>query len=140
MLNRVANRLTALTLTSWLGVLTYPVLAQTCTANCSSRQMQFTPGQAIRLQVVNQTDSLVQVQQVPLTDLIPLSPGSEMEVNSNFGTTPNLSVLFWDDTSLAVRAVLSRPEPDLLRVELRPASAPGDRSIYVENDGRVRVF
>lgn len=148
MLSRVINRstpLTLLTLVIGMGmgacpVLSRSVLAQTCTANCRSRQVQFTPGQAIRLQMVNRTDSLVQVQQVPLTDLIPLLPGSEVEVNSNFGTEPNLSVLFWDETSLAVRAVLFRPEPDVLRIELLPANAPGDRSIYVENDGKVRVF
>lgn len=36
--------------------------------------------------------------------------------------------------------VLFRPEPDVLQIELLPANAPGDRSIYVENDGRVRIF
>lgn len=90
--------------------------------------------------MVNRTASLVQVQQVPLTDTIPLLPGAEVEVNSNFGTEPNLSILFGDETSLAVRAILYRPESDVLRVELLPANAPGDRSIYVENDGRVRIF
>lgn len=137
--SRVISRFLLLTLVSGLGLVS-PTLAQTCTTNCGSRQVQFTPGQAIRLQMVNRTASLVQVQQVPLTDTIPLLPGSEVEVSSNFGTEPNLSVLFWDETSLAVRAVLSRPEPDILRVELLPANAPGDRSLYVENDGKVRIF
>lgn len=140
MLSRVISRFTSLTLVGWLGVFAAPVLSQTCTENCRSRQVQFTPGQPIRLQMVNRTASLVQVQQVPLTDTIPLLPGAEVEVNSNFGTEPNLSVLFWDETSLAVRAVLFRPESDVLRIELLPANAPGDRSIYVENDGRVRIF
>lgn len=135
--SRVIGQFLLLTLLSGLSS---PVLAQTCVVNCGSRQVQFTPGQAIRLQMVNRTASLVQVQQVPLTDTIPLLPGSEVEVNSNFGTEPNLSVLFWDETSLAVRAVLSRPEPDILRVELLPANAPGDRSLYIENDGKVRIF
>ena len=117
-----------------------PGVAQTCTANCGSRQIQFTPGQAVRLQMVNNTASLVQVQQLPLTDTIPLLPGSEVDISSNFGTEPNLSVIFWDETSLAVRAVLFRPEPNLLRIELFPGSGTGDRSVFIENDGRVRLF
>lgn len=133
-------KMTALVMLSGIGVFVESGMAQTCTANCGSRQIQFTPGQAVRLQMVNHTASLVQVQQLPLTDTIPLLPGSEVEISSNFGTEPNLSVIFWDETSLAVRAVLFRPEPDLLRVELFPGSGTGDRSVFIENDGRVRLF
>jgi len=140
MLNCLISRFTVLALLGGVAIFAVPGLTQTCTENCRSRQVQFTPGQAIRLRMVNRTASLVQIQQVPLTDVIPLSPGAEVEINSNFGTDPNLSVLFWDETSLAVQAILFRPEPDVLQVELLPANAPGDRSIYVENDGRVRIF
>jgi hypothetical protein len=115
-------------------------IAQTCTTNCGSRQIQFTPGQPVRLQMANRTASLVRVQQRPLTDTIALVPGSEVEISSNFGTEPNLSVIFWDETYLAVRAVLFRPEPNVLRIELIPGSGTGDRSVYIENDGRVRLF
>ncbi|WP_416666590.1 hypothetical protein [Egbenema bharatensis] len=115
-------------------------IAQTCTANCGSRQIQFTPGQAVRLQMSNRTSSLVRVQQRPLTDTIALPPGAEVEISSNFGTEPNLSVIFWDETNLGLRAVLFRPEPNLLRIELIPGSGTGDRSVYIENDGRVRLF
>lgn len=120
--------------------ITPPAIAQTCTENCGSRQIQFTPGQSIRLEMVNRTSSLIQVQQLPLTDTIALPPGAEVQVSSNFGTEPNVSVIFWDVTSLAVKASLFRPEPDLLRIELLPGAAPGDRSIYIENDGKVRIF
>ena len=116
------------------------LLAQTCTANCGSRQIQFTPGQPIRLQMSNRTASLVRVQQRPLTDTIALPPGAEVEISSNFGTEPNLSVIFWDETYLAVRAVLFRPETNVLRIELIPGAGTGDRSVYIENDGRVRLF
>ncbi|GAB4377272.1 MAG: hypothetical protein Kow00121_26230 [Elainellaceae cyanobacterium] len=136
----VLRNLTALVVFGGLGWWAAPAIAQTCASNCGSRQIQFTPGQPIRLQMVNRTSNLVQVQQVPLTDTIPLAPGAEVEINSQFGTEPNTSVLFWDQTTLAVKAVLFRPEPDMLRIELIPAVAPGDRSVYVENDGRVRVF
>lgn len=138
--NVLLQKLMLLAILGSLGIISYPAIAQTCTENCGSRQIQFTPGEPIRLQMVNRTSSLVQVQHVPLTDTIPLSPGAEVEISSNFGTEPNMSVMFWDETSLAVKAVLSRPAPNVLRIELLPGAAPGDRSVYVENDGRVRIF
>ncbi|NJO44010.1 MAG: hypothetical protein HC769_34925 [Cyanobacteria bacterium CRU_2_1] len=43
--------------------------------------------------------------------------------------------------ALAVNAVLFRPEPDILRIELFPGEdGLGDRSVYIENDGCVRIF
>lgn len=117
-----------------------PIRIAQCTANCSSRQIQFTPGQPVRLQMANRTASLVQIQQRPLTDTIALTPGAEVEISSNFGTEPNLSVIFWDEMALGIRAILFRPEPNVLRIELVPGVAPGDRSVYIENDGRVRLF
>lgn len=117
-----------------------PTIAQTCAQNCGARQIQFTPGEPVRLQMVNRTSSLIQVQLVSMTDTIPLLPGSEVEVASNFGTEPNVSVVFWDVTALAVKAALSRPEPNILRIELLPGATPGDRSVYMENDGKVRIF
>jgi hypothetical protein len=117
-----------------------PSLLANCTTNCGSRQIQFTPGQPVRLQMANRTASLVQIQQRPLTDTIALTPGAEVEIRSNFGTEPNLSVIFWDETALSIRAILFRPEPNVLRIELVPGSGTGDRSVYIENDGRVRLF
>lgn len=125
------------------GGLAYPRsgVAQTCQANCGSRQIQFTPGQRIRLQMVNQTSSLVQVEQVFQTNPVPLVPGQELEIDPNFGTEPNVSVVFWDQTSLPIRAILFRPEPTTLRIEIRPGGRPpGDRSVYIENDGKVAIF
>lgn len=139
MFKAVVSGLTIFAISAGWGI-SSPTIAQTCTANCGSRQIQFTPGQPIRLQMVNRTNSLIQIQQVSMTDSIPLLPGSEVEVDSRFGTEPNVSVVFWDVTSLAVKAVLFRPEPDVLRIELLPGRAPGDRSVYVENDGKVRIF
>ncbi len=116
-------------------------LAQTCTLNCGSRQIQFTPGERIRVFVVNRTSSLVQVEQIYGTNPIALLPSQEVEVDPNFGTNPNASLVFWDETTLPIRAVLFRPEPNSLRIEILPGGRPpGDRSVYVENDGKVKVF
>ena len=135
------SSLVGLTLCWGFNQAAQPGMAQTCQANCGSRQIQFTPGQRIRLQMVNQTSSLVQVEQVFTTDPVPLLPGQELEIDPNFGTEPNVSVVFWDETSLPIRAVLFRPAPNTLRIEIRPGGRPpGDRSIYIENDGKVAIF
>jgi len=124
-----------------LGGLALPVTAQTCTANCRSRQIQFTPGQRIRLQMVNQTAGLVLVEQVVRTSPVPVLPGQRLELDPTFGTEPNVSVVFWDETSLPVVAILFRPNPNTLRIEIRPGGRPpGDRSVYIENDGKVSIL
>jgi hypothetical protein len=115
-------------------------LAQTCASNCGDRQIQFTPGLPIRLEMVNRTSSLIQVEQVVRTSPIAILPGQVLEIDSRFGTEPNTSVVFWDETALAVRAVLFRPSPQTLRVEILPDSSLGDRSIYIQNDGTVAIF
>lgn len=125
----------------WMGLeAPRPALTQTCASNCGDRPIQFTPGQPIRVQMVNRTSSLIQIEQVFQTDPVALLPGEEIRLDLGAGTTPNLSIVFWDATALPLRAAVSQPEPDLLRVELRPGGEPSDRSIYVQNDGRVQVF
>jgi hypothetical protein len=124
-----------------VGIVSRPALAQNCTVRCGSRQIQFIPGQRVRLQMVNHTSSLVQIEQLSETDPVPLLPSQELEVNSYFGTEPNTSVVFWDETSLPVKAVLFRPETNILRIEIFPGGRPpGDRSVYIENDGHVKLF
>ncbi len=90
---------------------------------------------------MNRTSSLVQVEQVYGTNPIALLPSQEVEVDPNFGTRPNASLIIWDETHLPLRAVLFRPETNTLRVEILPGGRPpGDRSVYIENDGKVRIF
>lgn len=124
-----------------LGGFAPPGIAQHCIANCSSRQIQFTPGEHIRVWVVNRTSSLVQVEQIYGTDPIALLPSQAVEVDPNFGTRPNASLVIWDETSLPIRTILFRPETNTLRIEVLPGGRPpGDRSVYIEDDGKVRVF
>jgi len=114
--------------------------AQTCASRCGTGPIQFVPGQPVQLEMINRTSSLVQVEQVYHTDPVALLPGQALQIDPNFGTEPNTSVMFWDDTSLSVRAVVSQPRPQTLRIELYPGQSPGDRSVYIQNDGRVMVF
>lgn len=124
-----------------LGGIPSAAMPQTCTINCRSRQIQFTPGQRIRLQMINQTAGLVLVEQVVRTSPVPILPGQQLDLDPNFGTEPNISVVFWDETALPLNAILFRPSPDTLRIEIRPGGRPpGDRSIYIENDGKVSIL
>lgn len=124
-----------------LGGISPTAMSQTCTMSCRSRQIQFTPGQRIRLQMVNQTASLVLVEQVVRTSPVPILPGQQLDLDPNFGTEPNVSVVFWDETALPLNAILFRPTPNTLRIEIRPGGRPpGDRSIYIENDGKVSIL
>ena len=118
-----------------------PALAGTCASRCGLKPLQFTPGQRVSVEVVNQTASLVQFQKVLGTDPVPMRPGQELKFAQGGGTEPNISVYFWDETALPLQARLSQPNPKTLRIEIRPGGRPpGDRSVYLLNDGRVAVF
>ncbi|MCU0523901.1 MAG: hypothetical protein MUF72_03650 [Elainella sp. Prado103] len=124
-----------------LFTLATPSIARDCTQHCLSRQIQFTPGDKVRVWVVNRTSSLVQIEQIYGTNPIALLPNQTVEVDPNFGTRPNASLVFWDETTLPLRAILFRPEANLLRIEILPGGRPpGDRSVYIEDDGKVRIF
>jgi len=121
--------------------LTSASLAKPCLANCGSRQIQFTPGDRIQISVINRTSSLVQIEQIYGTSPIALLPDQEIAVDPNFGTRPNASLVFWDETDLPLRVLLFRPATKQLRIELRPGGRPpGDRSVYIEDDGKVKIF
>lgn len=118
-----------------------PAAAQTCTARCGSRQIQFTPGQRIRIQVVNRTPYAVQVEHIAGTEAVLLAPDAVLNGDPHFGTRPNASIVFWEDTALPVRAILFRPESNALQIELVPGRyGPGDRTVYINDDGRVVIF
>ncbi|MBD2181398.1 hypothetical protein H6S82_05230 [Planktothrix sp. FACHB-1355] len=116
-------------------------LAGTCASKCPPPPLGFIPGQRVNIQVVNRTSSIVLLEKVQDTDAFPLRPGQEVRFQRWTGTEPNLSVVFWDATGLSLVTRLSKPDEDTLRIELRPGGRPpGDRSIYILNDGRVTVF
>jgi len=120
-------------LNTWAGTCTQP--------NCPPRPLQFTPGQRVKILVINTTSSLVQLQKVYGTDPIPLRPGQELVLNQGDGTQPNISLIFWDTTGLPLQTNLSKPDDTTLRIELRPGGRPpGDRSIYILNDGHIKVY
>ncbi|MGM3304484.1 hypothetical protein ACSQ6I_00585 [Anabaena sp. WFMT] len=116
-------------------------LAGTCASNCGAKPLQFTPGQYIRLQVVNRTPRVLKLEKLPEMRRITLQPGQEYRTEQQSGTNPNISLLFWDDTGRSLEAVASKPNFGTLRLELRPSNKfPGYRSLYILNDGKVNIF
>jgi hypothetical protein len=123
-----------------LGIAPLPALAQNCTSGCQSGQIQFTPGDRITVQVVNRSTVSVGLEQTPITGPRTLRPGEDIELGFGWGTSPNISILFWALQDRAIRLRLGRPAPQTLAVEIYNApSEPSHRSIFVENDGRVTL-
>jgi hypothetical protein len=117
-----------------------PVLAETCASKCGARSLQFVPGQLVRVEVVNKTPRILQLQKVQ-AGTIQIQPGQVLQFEQAQLTEPNMSLLFWDDTGRALKATVSKPNVATLRIELRPNwSQPGDRSIYLRDDGMVNVL
>ena len=56
-------------------------------------------------------------------------------------TDPNFSVVFWDAIGLPLKVNILKPDARTLRIEVRPGgSPPGDRSVYLKDDGRVTIL
>ncbi|MBW4564708.1 MAG: hypothetical protein KME32_27015 [Mojavia pulchra JT2-VF2] len=116
-------------------------LAGTCASQCGPRPIQFTPGRAIRLQVINNTSGLVNLEKLQGTKPIPLQPGQEFQIEQGNPNEPNLSLIFWDEMGAPLQAIVSKPNFGTLRLEIRPGNRyPGDRSLYILNDGHVNVY
>ncbi len=117
------------------------ILAGTCASKCGPRPIQFSPGQRLRIEVVNRTPRQLHLQKPFTTAPISVQAGQELQLEQGDGTEPNISLLFWDETGLPLKATVSKPNFATLRVELRPTwYSPGDRAIYILDDGRVNVL
>ncbi len=117
--------------------------ARSCVAtlSCGRQPIQFIPGQRITVEVVNLTESVVQLQQVYGTDPLSISPGQVRSFVRGGTTDPNLSLVFWDAIGLPLKVNILKPAARTLRIEVRPGGRPpGDRSVYLKDDGRVTVF
>ncbi len=116
-------------------------IAGTCASQCGAKPLQFTPGSYIRVQVVNKTPNLIYIEKPQGTNPIALQPGQQVRLEQGHGTEPNISVIFWNENGLSLKANLSKPNFATLQVELRPEwRIGGDRGVYVQNDGRVQLL
>jgi hypothetical protein len=116
-------------------------LAGTCASKCGKAPIQFTPGRRIRVQIVNSIPRVIKLQKPAIAEPISLNPGQSLNLDQIEGTEPNTSLIFWDETGRSIQINLSQPNLATLRIELRPTwNVPGDRSVYILDDGRINVF
>jgi hypothetical protein len=142
------RRLTALAITTIaamttgfsLGVIA-PATAQTCASQCAPKPIQFQTGQRIEVQVENRTRSKIMMENTQGDRAIELQPGQKIKFYRGGSTDPNLSVAFWETTETPLNLALSKPKPNLLQIEVRFArQAPGDRALYITNDGTIQLL
>ncbi|MCJ8278931.1 MAG: hypothetical protein MJK14_03025 [Rivularia sp. ALOHA_DT_140] len=118
-----------------------PVVAGTCASRCGAKPLQFTPGRPVRVEVVNRTPNLIYIEKPQGTNPIPLRPGQRIRLEHGDGSEPNISVVFWNENGLSLKANLSQPNFATLQVELRPEwRIGGDRGVYLRDDGRVQIL
>lgn len=133
------------TTTLFIGVTErYPIAtAGTCVAasSCGQQPIKFIPGQRITVEVVNLTRRVIQLQKITGTTPVGLSPGQVLSFARGGKTEPNFSVVLWDVIGRPVTVNILKPEARTLRIEVRPGGRPpGDRSVYLQDDGRVTVL
>lgn len=121
----------------------HPAIARTCVAatSCGRQPVQFIPGQRITVEVANLTQSIVQIQQLYATDPLAVNPGQVRSFVRGGNTDPNFCVVLWDAIGLPVKVNIVKADARTLRIEVRPGGRPpGDRTVYLRDDGRVAVF
>lgn len=131
--------------TALLSLLTLPLLSQAaqaapCTYRCESGQIRFEPGQPLKIEFVNKTNGLINLERILNIKLHWLRPQTDFSIQTRVGADPDMSLVFWNDDNKAVSAVLHRPNAETLQIEFLPSASDSDRAVHVSNDGRVLVY
>ena len=138
MFNRVA--LVAALLAAGFGVTAESAIAAECVYRCGSDEIQYAPGQALKLEIVNNTRMQINLERVLDFDPYAMRPGQTVELSTTVGNGADLSVVFWEDDYRPVDVRLHRPEVGTLQIEFLPSGSFGDRAVHVVNDGRVLIY
>jgi hypothetical protein len=122
-----------------LGTNLSPAGANTCSSQCAAvKPVAFVPGERITVVVINRTKTALELENAGGDRPIRLQPGQKIQFYRGGSTDPNLSVVFWESTETPLKAALSQPKKNMLQIDLTfAATRPGDRSIYIRNDGRI---
>ena len=142
MMQRFFNQtlLTAALLTLGFGVSVGDAIAAECVYRCGSDEIQYTPGQSLKLEIVNNTRMQINLERVLDFDPYSMRPGQTVELSTVVGTGADLSVVFWESDYRPVDVRLHRPEVGTLQIEFLPSGSFGDRAVHVVNDGRVLIY
>jgi len=120
---------------------TAPAQAGTCASQCGPKPVRFIPGDPVKVELINRTAGLILLEEVQGSDPIPVSPTRSFRLTRQGGTIDNSSVVFWDSLGNPLEVEVSQPKQDVLRIEVNPGfRAPGDRSIYLQDDGSVQIL
>ncbi|MGD1853463.1 MAG: hypothetical protein ACFB2W_04365 [Leptolyngbyaceae cyanobacterium] len=120
-------------------IATPAVRAADCVYRCGSNEIQFAPGQAVKLEVVNHTGGRVSLERV--LDFRPYGmwPDQVITIDAQIGMG-DLSVVFWEAAQRPIEVKLHRPNIDTLQIELLPSGAVNDSAVHIVNDGRVMIY
>ncbi len=118
---------------------TTAVHAADCVYRCGSNEIQFVPGQAVTLQVVNHTGGRVSLERVLDFEPYGMWPDQMITIDAQVGIG-DLSVVFWEAAQRPIEVRLHRPEADILQIELLPSSAINDSAVHIVNDGSVMIY
>jgi hypothetical protein len=115
-------------------------LATDCIYQCESNEIQFLPGQSIKIEIVNHTRGRVELERVLDFDPYVMRPGQTISLNTLVGYGPDMSIVFWDENYLPIKVALHRPEANTLRIEFLPSGNYSDQAVHLVNDGRVLIY
>ncbi|MEL6138616.1 MAG: hypothetical protein AAFR42_14560 [Cyanobacteria bacterium J06628_6] len=115
-------------------------IATNCVYQCGSDEIQYTPGQSLKLEIVNNTRMQINLERVLDFDPYTMRPGQTVELQTTVGNGADLSVVFWEEDYRPVDVRLHRPEVGTLQIEFLPSGSYGDRAVHVVNDGRVLIY
>ncbi len=115
----------------WMGS---PALAERPT-------VQFTPGQLLRVEVANLTGTFILVERMQGGEPVDVLPGQMFSFSPAGSSINNISMLIWDERGSVFELQAIKLTNNVLRIEVRAgAIAPGDRSVYLRDDGRVIIL
>lgn len=119
--------------------ITPAVSAADCVYRCGSDEIQFAPGQTVKLEVINRTGGRVSLERVLDFEPYGMWPDQVITIDAQVGVG-DLSVVFWEAAQRPIEVRLHRPERDLLQIELLPSGAVNDSAVHIVNDGRVMIY
>ncbi|MBT9315073.1 hypothetical protein [Leptothoe spongobia] len=122
-----------------IASVTPAVHAAECVYRCGSDEIQFAPGQSVKLEVVNHTGGRVSLERVLDFEPYGMWPDQIITIDAQIGMG-DLSVVFWEAAQRPIEVRLHRPETGKLQIELLPSGAFNDSAVHIVNDGRVMIY
>ncbi len=122
-----------------MASVTPAVSAADCVYRCGSDEIQFAPGQTVKLEVINRTGGRVSLERVLDFEPYGMWPDQVITIDAQVGVG-DLSVVFWEAAQRPIEVRLHRPERSILQIELLPSGALNDSAVHIVNDGRVMIY